>query len=192
MFSVIWIRSRECLFHQLDYSLRLLDMIAVYLGVYKLHDLAIGDCYSDSSPILVYFRKNRVILTEFQQVDGSARWLTSFNFSHTLRAGTLASTGHCWFTMQLLLCLSCAPEDKTFCSSSKTHIDRATTRKWPIKSNHWYLELITDYLKTVEGEYGGIQRTLRNATTKNHVILRCFYRFLPEERNKLGCHAGVI
>ena len=27
---------------------------------------------------------------------------------------------------------------------------------------------------------------------KNHVILRHLYRFLPEESDKLGCHAGVI
>ena len=33
---------------------------------------------------------------------------------------------------------------------------------------------------------------LRTAATKNHVILRHLYRFLPEESDKLGCHAGVI
>jgi len=44
----------------------------------------------------------------------------------------------------------------------------------------------------VEGEYGGIRRTLQNVATKNHLILRCFNHFLPEESNKLGCHAGVI
>jgi len=32
----------------------LLDKIAVLLRVYKLHDLAIGDYSSDSSPILVF------------------------------------------------------------------------------------------------------------------------------------------
>jgi len=52
--------------------------------------------------------------------------------------------------------------------------------------------LITDYLKIVEGEYGGIQRTLQNAATKNHVILGRFYHFLPEESNKFGCHGGVV
>ena len=131
VFSAIWIRSRECLFHELAYSLCLLDKIAAFLGVYKLHNLAIGDCSSDSSPILVFVRKNRVILTEFQHIDGSARWLTSFNSNHTPHAGTLPSTGHCWPTTQLLLCLTCAPEDETFCLSSKNHINGAATRNWP-------------------------------------------------------------
>ena len=49
-----------------------------------------------------------------------------------------------------------------------------------------------DYLKKVESEYRGIQRTLRTAATKNHVILRHLYCFLPEGIDKLGCHAGVI
>ena len=46
-----------------------------------------------------------------------------------------------------------------------------------------------DYLKS---EYRDIRRTLPTAATKNHVILRHLYRFLPEESDKLGCHAGVI
>ena len=49
-----------------------------------------------------------------------------------------------------------------------------------------------DYLNNVESEYRGIRRTLRTAATKNHVILGHLYRFLPEESDKLGCHAGVI
>ena len=51
-----------------------------------------------------------------------------------------------------------------------------------------------DYFNNVESEYRGIQRTLRTAATKrkNHVILRHLYHFLPEESDKLGCHAGVI
>ena len=36
------------------------------------------------------------------------------------------------------------------------------------------------------------EEPLRTAGTKNHVILRHLYRFLPEESDKLGCHAGVI
>jgi len=79
----------------LDCSLRLLDKIAALLGVYKLLNLAIGDSSSDSSPILAFVHKNHVILPEFQQVDGSARWLKSFNSNHTPHAGTLPSTGHC-------------------------------------------------------------------------------------------------
>jgi len=81
-------------YHELDCSLRLLDKIAASLGVYKLLNLAIGDCSSDSSPILVFVNKNSIILAEFQHTDGSARWLTSFNSSHTLHAGTLPRTGH--------------------------------------------------------------------------------------------------
>ena len=49
-----------------------------------------------------------------------------------------------------------------------------------------------DYLNNVECEYCGIRRTLRTAATKNHVILRHLYRSLPEESDKLGCHASVI
>ena len=58
VFSVIWIWPRECLFHELDYSLRFLDKIVILLGVYKLHNLAIGDCSSDSSPIQVFVQKS--------------------------------------------------------------------------------------------------------------------------------------
>ena len=82
-------RSRECLFHVLDCSMRLLGEIAVLLGVYKLRILAVGDCLTDVSIILVFVCKNRVILADFQHIDGSARWLTSFNYNHTPHAGTL-------------------------------------------------------------------------------------------------------
>jgi len=44
-------------------------------------------------------------------------------------------------------------------------------------------------LNNVEGEYQDIQRTLQNTAAKNHVILRHFYRFLPEGSEKL---AGVV
>ena len=79
-------RSRECLFHALDCSItsmRLLGEIAVLLSVFKLRILAVGDCLTDVSTILVFVCKNRVILVEFQHIDGSARWLTSFNYNHT-------------------------------------------------------------------------------------------------------------
>ena len=75
--------------------MRLLGEIAALLGVYKLRILAAGDCLTDVSTILVIVCKTRVILTEFQHIDVSARWLTSFNHNHTLHAGTLPSTGHC-------------------------------------------------------------------------------------------------
>ena len=82
-------------FHALDCSMRLLGEIVVLLGVYKLRILAVGDCLTDVSTILVFVCKNRTILAEFQHIDGSARWLTSFNYNHTPHAGTLPSTGHC-------------------------------------------------------------------------------------------------
>ena len=75
--------------------MHLLDEIAVLLCVYKLRILAVGDCLTDVSTILVFVRKIRVILAEFQYIDGSARWLTSFDYNHTPHAGTLPSTGHC-------------------------------------------------------------------------------------------------
>ena len=40
--------------------MRLLGEIAVLLGVYKLRILAVGDCYTDLSTILVFVCKNRV------------------------------------------------------------------------------------------------------------------------------------
>ena len=74
--------------------MRLLGEIAVLLGVYKPRILAVGDYLTDVSTILVFVCKNRVVLAEFQHIDGSARWLTSFNYNHTPYAGTLPSTGH--------------------------------------------------------------------------------------------------
>ena len=75
--------------------MRLLGKIAVLLGVYKLRILAVGDCLTDVSTILLLVCKNRVVLAEFQHIDDSARWLTSFNYNHTPHAGTLPSSGHC-------------------------------------------------------------------------------------------------
>ena len=66
-------RSRECLFHALDCSMRLLGEIAVLLGVFKLRILAVADCLTDVSTILVFVCKNRVILAEFQHIDGQGR-----------------------------------------------------------------------------------------------------------------------
>ena len=48
--------------------MHLLDKIAILLGVYKLCILAVGDCLTDVSTILVFVCKNRVILAEFQQM----------------------------------------------------------------------------------------------------------------------------
>ena len=69
--------------------MHLLGEIAVLLGVYKLRILTVGDCLTDVSTILVFVCKNRIILAEFQHIDGSARWLTSFNYNYTPHAGTL-------------------------------------------------------------------------------------------------------
>ena len=44
--------SCECLFHELDCSMRLLGKIAILLGVYKLRILVVGDCLTDVSTIL--------------------------------------------------------------------------------------------------------------------------------------------
>ena len=74
-------RARECLFHALDCSMHLVGEIAVLLGVYKLCILAVGDCLTDVSTILVFVCKNRVILAEFQHIDGSARRLTNFIYN---------------------------------------------------------------------------------------------------------------
>ena len=65
--------SRECLFYALDYSMRLLGEIAVLLGVYKLRILAVGDCLTDVSTILVFVCKNRAIFAEFP---AAYRWLS--------------------------------------------------------------------------------------------------------------------
>ena len=55
--------------------MRLLGEIVVLLGVFKLHILAVGDYLTDVSTILVFVCKNRVVLAEFQRIDGSAQGL---------------------------------------------------------------------------------------------------------------------
>ena len=50
--------------------MRLLGEIAVLLGVYKLCILAVGDYLTDVSTILVFVCKNRVVLADFQHIDG--------------------------------------------------------------------------------------------------------------------------
>ena len=45
--------------------MRLLGKIVVLLGVYKLCILTVGDCITDVSTILVFVRKNRIVLAEF-------------------------------------------------------------------------------------------------------------------------------
>jgi len=120
------------------------EAIAILLSVYLRWILTFGDCFTDLSLILAFVCKNCATLADFQSADGSARWQTSFNFNHTPHAGTLPSTGHCRPTAQLLLSLPCVPGEETFCSSSKSHTDRAATRNWPITLSQQYLELITD------------------------------------------------
>ena len=53
--------------------MRLLGEIAVLLGVYKLRNLAVGDCLTDVSTILVFVCKNRVI--QFGRIS-AYRWLS--------------------------------------------------------------------------------------------------------------------
>ena len=50
--------------------MRLQGEKAVLLGIYKLCIIAVGDCLTDVSTILVFVCKNRVILAEFQHIDG--------------------------------------------------------------------------------------------------------------------------
>ena len=52
--------------------MRLLGEIAVLLGVYKLRILAVGDCLTDVSTILVFVCKNRVISSRIS----AYRWLS--------------------------------------------------------------------------------------------------------------------
>ena len=49
-----------------------------------------------------------------------------------------------------------------------------------------------DYLNNVESKYRGIRITLQTTATKNYIILRHLYHFLPEESDKHGHHAGII
>ena len=122
VFSTIWIWSRECLFYELDCSLRLLDKVATLLGVYKLLNLAIGDCSSDSSSILIFVCKNYVILAESQHIDGSTRWLTSFNSNHIfiyLFTILLYSVLHCTLCMQLLYLLLTHSTVAALCSRGR-------------------------------------------------------------------------
>ena len=71
----------------------LMGEIAVLLSAYKLPILAVGDCHTDLSTILVFVCKNCIVLAKFQHIDGSTRWLTSYNYNHAPDA--LPSTGHC-------------------------------------------------------------------------------------------------
>ena len=78
MKAISWIfprfkfRSREYLFHTLNCFMHLLSEMAVLLGVYKLRILAVKDCLTDVSTILVFVCKNRVVLAEFS----AYRWLS--------------------------------------------------------------------------------------------------------------------
>ena len=70
-------QSRECLFHALDCFMCLLGEMTVLLGVYKLRILAVEDCLTDVLTILIFVRKNRVVLAEFQHIDGSQASVTT-------------------------------------------------------------------------------------------------------------------
>ena len=49
--------------------MRLLGEISILLGVYKHRILAVGDCYTDLSTIMVFVCKNLVALAKFQHID---------------------------------------------------------------------------------------------------------------------------
>jgi len=102
-FVPIWILITWVFIKALHYFMRLQEAIAILLSVYMHWILAFGDCFTDLALIMVFVYKKNV--PDFQSVDGSARWQTSFNFNHTPHASTLPSTGHCRPTVQLLLCL---------------------------------------------------------------------------------------
>jgi len=154
---------------------RLQEGIAVLLSVCMHWILAFGDCFTISSLILhgICLQK----MHHFGWFSVSARWQTSFNFNHTMDAGTLPSTGHFRPTAQWLLYLPCAPEEEKFCSSIlKSHANRAATRNWPIKLNQQYLEVMTDYLNNVEGEYQLLRHT-KNPTRRSSEKPRDFKTF---------------
>ena len=75
--------------------MHLLGKIVILLGLYKLCIFAIGDCFTDLSPILEFICKDHIVFAKFQHKDCLARWLTSFNYNHTLNASTLSSTDLC-------------------------------------------------------------------------------------------------
>ena len=50
-----------------------LGEITVLLGVYKLCIIAVGDCFTDASLILVFVYKNHISLAKLQRIDGSAK-----------------------------------------------------------------------------------------------------------------------
>ena len=51
--------------------MRLLGEIAISLGIYKFYILAVGDCLTDVSTILVFICKNYILLAKFMaQPDG--------------------------------------------------------------------------------------------------------------------------
>jgi len=90
--------------------------------LYAVNPNSFGDCFTDLSLILLFVCKKKcAILADFQSVDGSARWQTTFNFNHTPHAGTLPSTGHCRPTVQLLLCLPVLQRRKHFVVVKKPH-----------------------------------------------------------------------
>jgi len=74
-------------------STHLLGEITTLLIVYKHCIPAIGDCITYLVCILAFVCKSLAIFANFQPIDNSARWLTSFKFHHTLHAGTRPSTG---------------------------------------------------------------------------------------------------
>ena len=79
MKAITWVfprfefRSRECLFHALDCFMRLLGEMAVLLGVYKLRILAVGDCLTNVSTILVFVCKNHGVASAHAKTQHGVR-----------------------------------------------------------------------------------------------------------------------
>jgi len=98
---IMWVPT----FQALHCFTPLQEGIAILLSVYMHWILTFGDCFTDSSLILVFVWV--FILADYQSVDGSVTWQTSFNFNHTPHAGILPSTGHCRVDPRRSCCSAC-------------------------------------------------------------------------------------
>jgi len=124
--------------------------------LYMLWILTFGDCFTDSSLILVAICLQTIAMRHFGRFSEcrcmASQMADKFQFyNHTPHAGILylvliiADPRHsCSSACTVLHEEPALHEEETFCSSSKCHTDRAATRNQPIKLNQQYLELITD------------------------------------------------
>ena len=131
----------------IDLLFCLLEEIVELLSVCKLLILAIGDCFTESSGICL--SNISIFFTEFQLTDGSARWLTSFNFNYAHHTGTLTSTGPCCLLCSCCCNLSLLQRKKHFVVIKMPH--RSCCHRELIHKITC-VELITEW-NSVEGEY---------------------------------------